>query len=235
MTIVIRRANERGARSLDWLESKFTFAFGDYYDPRNLGFGALRALNENSVAADRGFDEARLTDLEIISYVCDGALRHRDSLGNDVVVSAGGVQRLSAGRGVAHRQVNASSTEPLRFIQVWILPNSLDATPSYETIARAPAPPAGGLRLLGSQTGRQGSLTIDRELDFYLAALREGETIAHPLGPDREVWFHVLKGAVAIEGEQLRAGDGAGLQDLEILTIAADEEAEALVFDMQRG
>ncbi|MEL6979589.1 MAG: pirin family protein [Pseudomonadota bacterium] len=235
MTMLIRRAAERGMRSLDWYESWFTFSFGDYYDPRFLGFGALRALNETRLSAGRGFAMAERSDLEILTYVCEGALRHRDDLGNDVVTGPGGVQRLSAGAGARSSKENASRDKPARFVQIWILPETSGGAPSFEAAAFAKSDASGGLRLLASSSGARGSVKIQRDVDFHAAALRAGDVIAHPLGEDREAWIQVLSGAVLVNGAALATGDGVGLQDVEVAQIVADADAEFFLFDMARG
>lgn len=235
MSILVRRDRERGRLSLDWLQSTFTFSFADYYDPRHLGFGALRALNEHLVAPGGAFDTARRADLEVISYVCDGALRHWDSLGNETVIGPGGVQRLSAGRGVTHRESNESGAAPLRFVQIWILPEVANVAPGYESRVFHKGAPSAGMRLLASRDGRQGSLTIGRDVDLFNASLPAGDVVAHPLGFDREAWVQVLDGAASLNGTLLARGDGAGVHDVDTLRIDARTDVELLVFDMARG
>lgn len=234
MTIVKRRAADRGALSLDWIESRFTFSFGDYYDPRHLGYGALRALNEHRLAAGRGFDPQWRSDLEILSYVCHGALRHRDSLGNDVLLQSGGLQRLSAGRGAEASLANASSSDPARFLQIWILPEENGGAPNYATSTIAPTQTTGALRLIASRNGRDGSLSVKRDVDLYVSTLPQGGAVVHPLGRDREAWIQLLQGEIAVNGEVLTVGDGIGLVNVEILKIDATEDAELLLFDMSR-
>ncbi|MEM6974123.1 MAG: pirin family protein [Pseudomonadota bacterium] len=232
MTIVIRRAAERGLMSLDWVETRYSFSYGDYYNPRHMGFGALRALNEHRVAPDAAFAAAWRTDIETITYVCAGSLRHRDNLGNDIVLGPGSVQRISAGSGMECAFSNAESA-PLHFIQIWVLPETTGGAPGY---ASATFPMSGGLRLLASHDGRQGSVSVQRDVALYRGMLRPGDRNAHPLGPEREAWVHVLSGELSLAGERLSAGDGIGLVELEIAQIenAGSGDAAFLLFDMSR-
>ncbi|MEM8597028.1 MAG: pirin family protein [Pseudomonadota bacterium] len=234
MVIMTRRADERGRQARDWFEKRLSFSHGDYYDPRYLGFGALRVLNENHLAPGAAFDAAQRSDLEILSVVCDGRLRHTDSLGNERVVETGGVQRLSAGAGVEYRAANADPDAPLHFFQIWVLPDRRGGRPRYDE-ARFPDPAQpGGLRLLASAEGRRGSLSLRRDVDLHAGALRPGESLAHPLGPEREVWLQVASGSLTAGEERLTAGDGMGLAEIEVLRLAAETDATFLLFDMAR-
>ncbi|MEM9094701.1 MAG: pirin family protein [Pseudomonadota bacterium] len=234
MTVMVRRASERGKRTLDWFESKFTFSFDDYYDPRYLGFGALRALNETTVAAKGVFDPVTRSDLELVTYVCEGELLHKDSLGNDVVLGAGDVQCISAGSGIEHSSGNASGDAALRYVQIWILPEHDGGPPRYQNVRFPAGADSRGMRLLGSRDGGNGSLKVGRDVDLHLGALQAGDSVAHPLGPDREAWLQVLSGRITVNSELLDAGDGAGFVGDAVLRVDPIGSADILLFDMSR-
>lgn len=234
MALTIRRSAERGEMRRDWLTAHFSFSFGDYYDPRLIGFGALRALNDYRLAPGAGFDAAWRSELEILSYVAEGALEHADSLGSASHVARGGLQRLTAGTGVEHCERNASAVDPLRFIHIWILPRARGAAPRYDQRRSAPAEMQNALCLLASEDGREGAVRLDRGVDLYVAALSPGSILSHPLGSDREAWLQVLEGRVVANAESLASGDGAGLRDEEVLRLEAAGPAEILLFDMAR-
>ncbi|MEL6316026.1 MAG: pirin family protein [Pseudomonadota bacterium] len=234
MTITIRRAGDRGAADFGWLKSKHSFSFGSYYDPRHMGFGALRVINEDKVAPGAGFGEHPHQDMEILSYVLDGGLEHRDSLGNGSVIRPGDVQRLSAGTGLRHSEFNASQSDLVHFLQIWILPERRGLTPGYEQKAFGAEEKQGRLRLVGSRDGRDGSVTIHRDVDLYAALLAPGEAAEHALGADREAWVQIARGAVLLNGERLEAGDGAGIEGAGALRLEGAEDAELLLFDLAR-
>ena len=234
MTLQVRRSEERGKANFGWLDSRHSFSFGEYYDPRFMGFGPLRVINEDRVAPSGGFPTHPHSDMEIISYVLDGALEHKDSLGTGSVIRPGDVQRMSAGRGVRHSEFNASETEPVHFLQIWILPERKGLPASYEQRSFPEAERRGRLRLIGSPDGRDGSVTIHQAVDLYAGLLQVGESVRHALAANRQAWVQVTRGAIQLNGETLAAGDGAavaGEPDL-VLSGRAGGEAEVLVFDM---
>lgn len=230
--ITVRPANERGAANFGWLDSRHTFSFGNYYDPKHMGFASLRVINEDKVLPSQGFGTHGHRDMEIITYVLNGALEHKDSIGTGSVIRAGDVQRMSAGTGIRHSEFNASNTDPVHFLQIWILPETAGIDPGYEQISVAPEDKQGQLRLVGSRDGRDGSITIHQDVSLYAAVLAEGDRVEHTLAPGRVAWVQVVRGAVSINGHNLTAGDGAAVSDLGTLSLTGTNEAEVLVFDM---
>jgi quercetin 2,3-dioxygenase len=230
--ITIRPANERGGGDHGWLDTRHTFSFSDYYDPRHMGFRALRVINEDRVAPGRGFGTHGHRDMEILSYVVRGGLAHRDSTGNAEVLRPHEWQRMTAGTGVRHSEMNASRTEPVHFYQIWILPESESLRPEYEQKLFAPEEKAGKLRLVASRDGREGSLKIHQDVSVYNAMLKGGEEVEHRLAEGRHAWLQVVKGAVELNGTRLGAGDGAAVSDETLLAISAVEEAEVILFDL---
>ena len=231
--ITIRSADERGAANFGWLDSRHTFSFGNYYDPKHMGFSALRVINEDKVQPGEGFGTHGHRDMEIISYVLEGALEHKDSIGNGSIIRPGDVQRMSAGAGIMHSEYNASKTDPVHLLQIWILPDQRGLEPSYEQTHFAGEEKQGRLRLVGSQEGRDGSVTIHQDVDLYATSLSEGDQVSHPIANGRLVWVQVARGAVSLNDQLLTAGDGAAIseEDKIILTGAADK-VEVLIFDM---
>jgi hypothetical protein len=229
--ISIRRADERGHFDHGWLNTYHTFSFADYHDRDHMGFRSLRVINEDRVAPGQGFGAHRHRDMEIVSYVLDGALAHQDSMGNSGVIRPGDVQRMSAGTGVQHSEFNASKTDPVHFLQIWILPERNGTAPSYEqkTFSRDIA--RGRLRLVGSPDGRDGSVTIGQDVEIYSSALKPGEEVRHLLSPGRHAWLQVARGEVELNGKPLRAGDGAAVTDESELRIAG-KGSEILLFDL---
>lgn len=230
--IVIRRSEERGPTRIGWLDSRHSFSFGQYYDPRFMGFGPLRVINEDRVKPGAGFDTHSHSDMEIISYVLEGALEHKDTIGTGSVIRPGDVQRMSAGTGVAHSEFNASRTDPVHFLQIWILPEARGIAPSYEQKTFSAEEKRGRLRLIGARDGRDGAITIHRDVDFYAGLFDGGERATHAVHAGRLAWVQVARGEIALNGELLRAGDGAALKDVEIIEFDGRSEAEVLVFDM---
>ncbi|MEA5447928.1 pirin family protein [Leptolyngbya sp. CCNP1308] len=231
--ITVRPANERGAANFGWLDSHHTFSFGNYYDPKHMGFASLRVINEDKVTPSQGFGTHGHRDMEIITYVLDGALEHKDSLGTGSVIRPGDVQRMSAGTGIRHSEFNASDSNPVHFLQIWILPETEGIAPGYEQISIAPEAKQGQLRLVGSRDGRDGSVTIHQDVSLYATALGEGDRVEHTLASGRVAWVQVTRGAVSLNGHALTAGDGAAVSDLDTLNLTgAADEAEVLVFDM---
>ena len=230
--LTLRRSEERGHANFGWLDSRHTFSFGNYYDPQHMGFGPLRVINDDRVAPGAGFDTHGHRDMEIISYVLDGALAHKDSLGTGSVIRPGEVQRMSAGTGIRHSEFNASDQDPVHFLQIWILPERNGLKPSYEQKAFAPEDRRGRLRLLGARDGRDGAVTIHRDVDLYGTLLKDGESVAHSLAPERQGWVHMARGTARINGQQLYPGDGIAVMQGAIDITGTSDDAELLLFDM---
>jgi redox-sensitive bicupin YhaK (pirin superfamily) len=229
--ITIRKANERGHADHGWLNSWHTFSFADYYDPKHMHFRSLRVINDDIVAGGAGFGMHPHRDMEIISYIVSGALQHKDSMGNTVVTTAGNFQQMSAGSGVMHSEFNYSPIEPVRLLQIWIMPDAKSVKPSYAEKQLASAPP-GKLHLAASKSGRDGSLAIHQDADLYLAKFNGGETLTHALPPQRHAWVQVATGEVTVNGQQLREGDAAALSNETAVTLSANGAAQVLVFDL---
>ena len=230
--ITLRPAKERGGADHGWLNTRHTFSFSDYYDPRHMGFRHLRVINEDRVAPGQGFGAHGHRDMEILSYVVSGGIEHRDSMGNGAVIRPHEWQRMSAGTGVRHSEANASDAEPVHFYQIWILPEAEGLRPGYEQKLFAPEEKAGRLRLVASRDGEDGSLTIHQDVRVYNSLLPAGGEVAHRLGEGRHAWVQVIKGAVAVNGAALGAGDGAAVSGEEALDIRASEDAEIILFDL---
>ena len=229
---MVRRASERGHGDHGWLDTWHTFSFADYYDPRFMGFRVLRVINEDTVAPGRGFPTHGHRDMEIISYVLEGALEHRDSLGTGSVIRPGDVQRMSAGTGVRHSEFNASPSEPVHFLQIWIEPAAAGIAPGYEQRAFADADKRGRLQLVASPDGADGSVTIHQDARLFATRLGPGETIEHKLAPGRHGWVQVTRGALAVNGQRVAHGDGAAVSGEPTIALTGDGDAEALVFDL---
>lgn len=229
--LTIRRAGDRGHADHGWLRTSHTFSFANYYDPAHMGFRALRVINEDRVEGRAGFGPHGHRDMEIISYVLSGALGHRDSTGSSGVLRPGEVQRMSAGTGVMHSEMNPSDEE-LHFLQIWILPEKAGLEPSYEKKAFPEEERRGALRLLVSPTGEEGSLRIHQDAKIFGTLLSAGESVTHGLASGRHAWLQVARGVVELNGEELRAGDGAAVSEVDRLVISAKEPAEALLFDL---
>jgi hypothetical protein len=231
--ITIRSAQDRGVANFGWLDSRHTFSFGNYYDPNNMGFADLRVINEDKVTPGQGFGTHGHRDMEIISYVLEGALEHKDSIGTGSVIRPGDVQRMSAGTGIQHSEFNASKTEPVHFLQIWILPETKGIEPGYEQKTFSEEEKRGTLRLVGSRDGRDGSITIHQDVNLYATALQEGETVNHPLAEGRVAWLQVVRGAVQLNDQPLTAGDGAAISEESSIRLqGASTDAEVLLFDM---
>ena len=230
--ITLRPAQERGTAYFGWLDSRHTFSFGEYFDPNHMGFGNLRVINEDKVTPGQGFGTHGHRDMEIISYVLEGALEHKDSIGTGSIIRPGDVQRMSAGTGIMHSEYNASKTEPVHFLQIWILPERKGIAPGYEQKSFTEAEKRGGLRLVGSRNGRDGSITIHQDVDLYAATLHKGDEVSHTAN-GRVAWLQVAQGAVQLNDQTLAAGDGAAISDESLLTLrGAANGAEVLLFDM---
>lgn len=231
--LTMRLAEDRGRANFGWLDSRHTFSFGHYHDPAHMGFGPLRVINDDRVAPGAGFDTHGHRDMEIISYVLEGELRHKDSMGNGSVIRRGEVQRMSAGTGVMHSEFNNSDSEKVHFLQIWIIPEQSGGPPGYEQIGFPPEERSGRLRLVGSRDGRDGSVSIRQDVDMYLALLTSGQAVSHEIAQGRKGWLHVATGTVKINGEQqARAGDGMAIEGPETVTIRGASDAEILLFDM---
>lgn len=231
--IIIRPAQERGVANFRWLDSRHTFSFGEYFDPNYMGFATLRVINEDKVAPAEGFATHGHRDMEIVTYVLEGALQHKDSLGTGSIIRPGDVQRMSAGRGIMHSEYNASQTEPVHLLQIWLLPGQKGIDPSYEQKTFSEAEKRGQLRLVGSQDGRDGSITIHQDVDLYASLLEANETVTHHLPEGRAAWLQVARGAVQLNGKELAAGDGAAIAQEASLTLeGAAPNTEVLLFDM---
>ncbi len=231
--ITVRPAAERGTDNLGWLDSRHTFSFGHYYDPKHMGFGPLRVINEDRVRPGAGFETHGHRDMEIISYVLEGALEHKDSIGTGSVIRPGDIQVMSAGTGIRHSEFNHSQTEPVHFLQIWVLPDREGLLPRYDQKAFPQSEKRGRLRLVGSPDGRDGSIVIHQDVNIYDALLGTGDTIRQPLKIDRRSWVQVVRGSLEVNGRTARAGDGVALQGEADLRIAAREDgSEILLFDL---
>ncbi len=230
--LTLRRAADRGRTRLDWLDSRHTFSFGDYHDPRHMGFRALRVINDDRVEPGQGFGTHPHRDMEIITYVLDGALQHRDSLGNGGVIAPGDAQRMSAGTGITHSEYNPSPVEPVHFLQVWILPARAGIAPGYEQRPFPEEERRGRLRLIASGTPRDGAITVHQDVDVLAARLAPGNAVSHALRPGRHAWLHVGTGALDVNGTRLAAGDGVAVSDEARLELRGVEEGDALLFDL---
>jgi redox-sensitive bicupin YhaK (pirin superfamily) len=231
-TIRIRKAEERGQAKYHWLDSRHSFSFGHYYDPRHMGFGPLRVINDDRVIPGGGFSTHGHQDMEIISYVLDGALEHKDSIGNGSVIRPGDVQRMSAGTGILHSEFNHSQTAPVHFLQIWIVPETTGLAPDYEQKRFGRAEKRGRFRLIASRDGREESLTIHQDVDLYAGLLAEGENARFDVRPGRAVWVQVAQGELDMAGQRLVAGDGAAIENLTTVELEGRQDAEVLVFDL---
>jgi hypothetical protein len=232
--LIHRPANERGKANFGWLDSAHTFSFGHYQDDIWMGFGPLRVINEDRVAPGGGFATHGHADMEIISVVLEGALQHKDSIGTGSVIRPNEVQRMSAGSGIRHSEFNASQTEPVHFLQIWIIPDKQNIPPTYEQKAFTVEDRQDRLRLVASGDGADGSLKIAQQASLYSTVLSPGAALKHPLKPGRLGWVQVISGQVTVNGRVLSASDGLGLRDESEISFRADQAAELLVFDLPR-
>ncbi len=230
--LTLRRAEERGAFDHGWLDTRHTFSFAGYQDPRHMGFRNLRVVNEDRVRPGQGFGTHSHRDMEILTYVLEGGLQHRDSTGTGTVIRPGEVQRMSAGTGIAHSEFNASQDEPVHFLQIWILPARSGIAPGYEQKTFPLAGQPGRLHLVASPDGREGSLTIHADARVYAGRLGDGERDRLALGPGRAAWVQVARGLARVNGQELKAGDGAGLVEEPEVAVEGIRGAEVLVFDL---
>ena len=230
--IHIRKADKRGHFDHGWLDTYHTFSFGDYYDPAHMGFRSLRVINDDRVQPGQGFGMHGHRDMEIITYVLDGELQHKDSMGNGSILRPGELQHMSAGTGVRHSEFNPSDREGVHLYQIWLLPERKGLEPSYEQKAFADEERQGIFRLVASPTGEEGSLTIRQDARLYLSTLRAGEVVMHVLKPGRHAWLQVLRGQTSLNGKLLAAGDGAAVSDEARLEIMGQDDAEVMLFDL---
>jgi hypothetical protein len=227
----IRRSHERGHANHGWLDTRHTFSFANYYDPAHMGFRTLRVINDDRVVGGEGFPTHPHRDMEIISYVVDGALEHKDSMGNGSVIRPGEVQRMRAGTGVTHSEYNHSATEPVRFLQIWVLPEEQGLEPGYEQKLFGDER-RGRLRLVASRDGADGSVQIQQDLLMFASVLGEGDRVTYELDPARHAWLQVVQGTVRVEGAELSEGDAASFSEVSSITIESLGDSELLLFDV---
>ncbi len=218
---------------MGWLNSKHTFSFGHYYDPQHMGFGDLRVINEDRVIPGAGFDTHGHRDMEIISYVLDGALEHKDSEGNHSIIRPGEVQRMTAGSGIRHSEFNASKTDPVHFLQIWVLPDREGYKPGYEQKEFPESEKRGRLRLVASKNGDEGSVTLNQDVNLFSGLFDGDESDRIELNPGRKAWVQVARGEVEVNGEPLRAGDGLAVTDANVIEVSKGRNAEVLAFDLR--
>ena len=230
--ITLRKSEQRGHANHGWLDSYHTFSFAHYYDPDYMGYSVLRVINEDVIAPAQGFGMHPHRDMEIVTYMLAGALRHQDSLGNGSVIRAGDVQRMSAGTGIVHSEFNASSTEPAHLLQIWLLPERDGITPGYEEKHFAPADKHNRLCLVASGDGREGSLKIHQDVALYASCLAAGAHLSHTLQAGRSAYIQLARGTLTLNGEVLVAGDAAAIDTQQVIELVADEDAELLMFDL---
>ena len=230
--IRVRKAAERGHFDHGWLDTYHTFSFGDYYDPAQMGFRSLRVINDDRVQPGTGFGMHGHRDMEIVTYVLDGGLAHKDSMGTASVIKAGELQRMTAGTGVRHSEFNPSDRERVHLYQIWLLPERRGLKPSYEQLAVGREENRGRFRLVASPDGAAGSLTIHQDARLYLASLLPGDGVAHRIEPGRAAWLQVLRGSVSVPGNDLAAGDGVAVTDENAIAVQANVPSEVLLFDL---
>ncbi len=230
--ITLRRSQERGHANFGWLDSYHSFSFGNYYDPDHMGFRALRVINQDVIAPGGGFPTHPHRDMEIITYVLDGAVEHKDSLGTGSIIRPGEIQRMTAGTGIRHSEFNPSLTDPLHLLQIWILPEAADLAPSYEQKATDLAAYSGQLRLIASRDGRDGSVIVHQDVNLYGAQLRPQDQVTFELKPGRAAWIQVARGQVIVQDRPLESGDAAAVEHLDQITLTASSDAEILLFDL---
>jgi len=231
--IIVRDRHTRGHTDLGWLDSRHSFSFGSYRDPEHMGFGPLRVINDDRVAPGAGFGAHSHSDMEIISYVLEGGLEHKDSLGNGSVIVPGDVQRMSAGTGVTHSEFNASKSEPVHFLQIWILPEAQGIAPAYEQKRFPREETQGRLRLIADRWGSDGAVTVHQDVAIYAGELSEGEKVTHDFAAGRRGWLQVARGLVRLNGDELREGDGAKIEGEARIELDTDHRAEILLFDLK--
>jgi quercetin 2,3-dioxygenase len=231
--ITVRPGSKRGSSKFHWLDSRHTFSFGDYYDPQNMGFSDLRVINEDRVAPGAGFPTHSHRDMEIITYVLEGALAHKDSTGTSSVIQVGDVQRMSAGTGISHSEYNASQAEPVHFLQIWILPNETGVQPGYEQRFFDLNKQSGSWLLVAAPDARDGALKVHQDAELSLAFLPKGENLNYSLRAGRQAWVQVGRGKVTLNGSLLNAGDGAAISREDVVDLTANDQSEVLLFDLR--
>ncbi|HQR46018.1 MAG TPA: pirin family protein [Thermoanaerobaculia bacterium] len=230
--ITLRPAFERFHTDVDWLDSRHTFSFGEHYDPRHAGFRSLLVLNDDRVVAGGGFPTHGHRDMEIVSWVLEGALEHRDSLGSGSVLRPGMIQRMRAGTGIRHSEFNASKSDPLHFLQIWIVPEAKGLAPGYEEMALDPALLDGRLHVVAARSPGSDAVSIRQDAAILIGRLKKGDAVTHPIAPGRHAWVHVAKGSAGVNGFALHEGDGAAVSDEPELRISTPSAGEILVFDL---
>jgi hypothetical protein len=230
--LTIRKAEDRGHANHGWLNTYHTFSFANYYEPKHMGFRALRVINEDRVSPGNGFGTHGHRDMEIITYVLEGALEHKDSIGTGSVIQPGEVQRMSAGTGILHSEFNHSKTDSVHFLQIWLLPEKEGLPPSYEQRNFSPAKTPGKLHLVAARDGRDAAVTVHQDVDLYAAVLEPGDRVSHSLQPQRHAWVQVARGAITLNGLSLDMGDGAAISEETDVVIEATTDAEILLFDL---
>jgi len=230
--ITIHRSNDRGHADHGWLDSRFTFSFAEYFDPEHVQFRTLRVMNDDHIAGGGGFPTHPHRDMEIVTYVLDGALAHKDSMGNGSVIRPGDVQYMSAGTGVAHSEFNASDKEPVHMYQIWMFPDKSNYKPAYDQKHFSADDKRGKLRLVVSPDGREGSVKIRQDNELYATVLGEGQSVKHALKPDRHAYVQVARGSVTLNGKPLETGDGARVSEEQALELTGVKDAEVLLFDL---
>lgn len=231
--ITFRDRGLRGASRTGWLDSRHTFSFADYRDPEHMGFRSLRVINEDRVVPGAGFPTHGHRDMDIISYVLEGSLEHKDSLGNGARIRPGEVQRMSAGTGITHSEFNPSKTEPVHFLQIWIIPAQMGLPPSYEQKEFPLAERRGRLRLVAAPDRKDGAVALHQDAQLYIANLTPGEKVAHAVARGRGIWLQVARGIVALNGTEMREGDGAAAENVSTIEVEAETDAEVLLFDLK--
>jgi len=230
--LTIRKAEDRGHANHGWLNTYHTFSFASYYEPKHMGFRALRVINEDRVSPGNGFGTHGHRDMEIITYVLEGALEHKDSIGTGSVIQPGEVQRMSAGTGILHSEFNHSKTDSVHFLQIWLLPEKEGLPPSYEQRNFSPAKTPGKLHLVAARDGRDAAVTVHQDVDLYAAVLEPGDRVSHSLQSQRHAWVQVARGAITLNGLSLDKGDGAAISEETDVVIEATTDAEILLFDL---
>lgn len=230
--ITIRKAEDRGHANHGWLDSYHTFSFANYYDPSYMGFRSLRVINEDRVSAGAGFGTHGHRDMEIITYVLEGELEHKDSIGTGSVIKPGEVQRMSAGTGIMHSEFNHSKTDSVHLLQIWLLPEKQGLPASYEQHDFSPAKTPGKLHLVAAKDGREGALTVHQDADLYAAVLEPNQSVSYTLKPQRHAWIQVARGAISLNGLLLEKGDGVAISEETEIVIEATTDAEFLLFDL---
>ncbi|MBW4518311.1 MAG: pirin family protein [Scytolyngbya sp. HA4215-MV1] len=230
--ITLRPADERGHANHGWLDSYHTFSFANYYDPQHMGFRALRVINEDWIQPGGGFGTHGHRDMEIVTYVLEGALEHKDSLGNGAIIRPGEVQRMTAGTGIFHSEFNPSRAEAVHLLQIWILPDQQNLEPGYEQVEFPLEERSGKFRLIAAPNGREGAVTIHQDVNLYAATLNAGDALTYELAPARHAWLQVARGEVTLDGHHLQTGDAAAISEPALLKLSTDTSAEVLLFDL---